>query len=590
MSEGRRDLNPTVGWVSAALLGALMLVGARVGDGCTNFLVTRGASADGSVMISYSADSHVRYGELYLRRGGSWPEGTKVLLRDRGSMKPLGEIPQAPRTFTVIGFMNENAVAIGESTFGGRKELQDPTGMMDYGSLMFVAMDRAASAREAIKIIAELVEQYGYYSTGESFSIADPEEVWIMEIIGKGVEMVFDASQQREVNRLRGAVWVARRIPEGYISAHANQARITTFPLADGRISITSRQMNRLFDPRVEVIYAHDVIEFARQKGFYTGPDASFSFADAYAPLDFETARFCEVRVWSFFKDFCAGMEQYVDFVSGQNLANRMPLWVKPSRPLTVADLMAAKRDHLQGTPFDLRRDVGAGPHGLPYRWRPLTWEYGGQTYVNERATATQQTGFSYIAQLRRGLPPPIGGILWFGVDDAATSVYIPMYAGITRVPPSLAEGNGDMLMYSETSAFWVFNKVANFAYLRYDRMSEDVRKVQKELEEQFLAYVPAIDAAALHLHRNNPGQAREFLTEVSTALAEATVQRWEQLFRFLLVKYMDGNVKKEMNGVFQRNEWGFPVAPEHPGYPEWWRRLVVEDAGERLRKPPASP
>lgn len=572
-------------WVVAAavVLGA---DGLRSAEGCTNLLVSRGASADGSVMLTYSADSHVRYGELYLRRGGTWPEGSTVALRDRGSMKPLGEIPQAPRTYTVIGFMNENAVAIGESTFGGRQELADPTGVMDYGSLMFLAMDRATTAREAIKVIAELVEEHGYFSSGESFSIGDPEEVWIMEIIGKGVELVFDEARQEELNRDRGAVWVARRIPDGYISAHANQARITTFPLANGSTSIASNQLERIFDRRVEVVYAHDVIEVARRKGYYSGPDEAFSFADAYAPLDFEAARFCEIRVWSFFKEFCAGMERWEDFASGHNLANRMPLWVKPERPLAVADLMDAKRDHFEGTPFDMRQDAGAGPHGLPYRWRPLTWEHEGRTYVNERATATQQTGFSYIAQLRGGLPGAIGGILWFGVDDAATSVYIPFYAGITRVPPSFAEGNGDMLTYSDSSAFWAFNTVANLSYLRYDRMSQDVRKAQRELEERHLRYVPAIDVAAAQLYREDPARAREFLTQTSEALAEAAVKRWQELFRFLLVKYLDGNVKKEVDGVFQRNQWGFPVAPEHPEYPEWWRRMVVQDTGEKLLKP----
>lgn len=570
---------------------AVAVGGGRGAEGCTNLLVSRGASADGSVMITYSADSHVRYGELYLRRGGQWPAGSTVLLRDRGSMKPLGEIPQAPTTYTVIGFMNENAVAIGESTFGGRKELADPTGVVDYGSLMFLALDRSRSAREAIKVMAELVETHGYASTGESFSIADAEEVWIMELIGKGVEMVVDETTGKEVNRHRGAVWVARRLPEGYISAHANQARITTFPLANGRTSITSRELSRIFEPRVETVYAHDVIEVARRMGYFEGSDATFSFADAYAPLDFEAARFCEMRVWSFFRQFCAGMEQYQDFASGHNLAKRMPLWVKPERPLTLADLKAAKRDHLEGTPFDMRLDAGAGPFGLPYRWRPLTWEFEGRTYVNERATATQQTGFSFIAQLRRGLPPPIGGILWFGVDDAATSLYMPFYAGITRVPPSLAEGNGDLLTYSETSAFWAFSAVAHLAYLRYDRVSEDVRRVQRELEEKYRAYVPALDAAALALWRQDPARAREFLTDVGVGLAEAAVQRWRELYRYLLVKYLDGNVKKEKDGAFERNPWGFPVAPEHPPYPESWRRLVVQDAGEKLRKPePPSP
>ncbi len=562
------------------------LAAPRPAEACTNFLVTRGASVDGSTMISYSADSHVRYGELYLRRGGTWPAGTTVKLFDRGDARPLGEIPQAAQTYNVIGFMNENQVAIGESTFGGRKELEDKTGVVDYGSLMFLAMDRARTARDAIRVIAELVAEHGYASTGESFSIGDPDEVWIMEIIGKGTDLVLDRKSGKRLNRDKGAVWVAIRIPDGHVSAHANHARITTFPLENGSTSISSRHLERLSDPRVEVVYSHDVVDFARRKGYFTGRDEEFRFADAYAPMDFGAARFCEVRVWSFFKGLCAGMDSYLDHVKGKDLANRLPLWVKPDRKVTVADLMAAKRDHLEGTELDLRLDPGAGPFGLPYRWRPLTWELEGKTYVNERATATQQTGFSYIAQMRKWLPAPIGGILWFGVDDAASTVYMPMYCGITRVPESLAEGNGDLLAYSDTAAFWTFSKVANFAYLRYDLMSQDVRRVQQELETKHLAQVPAIDAAAGSLFEREPARARELLTDYSSAVATATVRRWEELFRYLLVKYIDGNVKKERDGRFERNEWGFPKPPAHPGYPESWKRRVVEETGEKLLQP----
>jgi dipeptidase len=579
-------LGPTFRRTCLPLAMAVVLVLGAIpppADACTNFLVTRGASVDGSTMISYAADSHVRYGQLYLRRGGTWPDGSTVQLRYRGSMKPLGEIPQARQTYTVIGFINEKQVAIGESTFGGRPELQDTTGLVDYGSLMHLAMDRSRSAREAIKVMAELVEEHGYYSTGESFSIGDPDEVWILEMMGKGTEMEFDEEKQTEINRNRGAVWVAIRIPDGYVSAHANHSRITTFPLADGVTSITSRQFDRIFDPRVEVVYAHDVIDFARAMGYFEGRDEEFSFTDAYAPMDFGAARFCEIRVWSFFKDLCGGMDRYVDFVRGHNLANRMPLYVKPDRKVSVADLLAAKRDHLENTEFDMRLDAGAGPFGLPYRWRPLTWEYEGRTYVNERATATQQTGFSYVAQMRRWLPAPIGGILWFGVDDAASTVYVPMYCGMTRVPESFAEGNGDMLTYSDTAAFWVFNKVANFTYLRYSLMIEDVRRVQRELEEKFQTYVPAIDRAALELYQRDPALAREFLTDFSVAAGNATVRRWEELFRYLLVKYIDGNVKQESDGTFTRNPWGFPVSPDFPGYPDSWKQRVVEDTGEKL-------
>lgn len=537
-------------------------------------------------MVTYSADSHVRYGELYLRRGGTWPAGTTVKLFDRGDARPRGEIPQAAKTYNVIGFMNEKQVAIGESTFGGRKELEDKTGIVDYGSLMFLAMDRSRTAREAIRTIAELVAEHGYASTGESFSIGDPDEVWIMEIIGKGTDLVLDKKSGKQVNRDKGAVWVAIRIPDGQISAHANHARITTFPLENGTTSISSRHLGRLSDPRVEVVYSHDVVDFARRKGYFNGRDEEFRFADTYAPMDFGAARFCEVRVWSFFRGLCTGMDSYLDHVKGKDLANRLPLSVKPDRKVSVSDLMAAKRDHLEGTELDLRLGAGAGPFGLPYRWRPLTWELDGKTYVNERATATQQTGFSYVAQMRAWLPAPIGGILWFGVDDAASTVYMPMYCGITRVPESLAEGNGDLLAYSDTAAFWTFSKVANFSYLRYDLMSQDVRRVQQELETKYVARIPAIDAAAGALFDKEPARARELLTDTSAAVAAETVGRWEELFRYLLVKYIDGNVKKERDGRFERNEWGFPKPPAHPGYPEAWKRRVVEERGEKLLQP----
>lgn len=572
----------------AALVACVLaaLAAPRAAEACTSYLITRGASVDGSTMISYAADSHVRYGELYFRRGGTWPAGSRVALRHRDDDRPLGEIPQAPRTYDVVGFMNENQVAIGESTFGGREELRDPNGGIDYGSLMFLAMDRSRTAREAIRTIAELVAEHGYASTGESFSIGDPDEVWIMEIVGKGSDLVEDRKTKSKVNRDRGAVWVAVRVPDGHVSAHANHARITTFPLENGTTSISSRSFEKLADPGVEVVYAHDVVDFARRKGYFSGRDEEFRFADAYAPIDFGAARFCEARVWSFFNGLCGGMDAWLDHAKGKDLAKRLPLSVKPDRKVSVADLMAAKRDHFDGTDLDMRRDAGAGPFGLPYRWRPLTFEHEGKTYLNERATATQQTGFSFIAQMRRWLPSPIGGILWFGVDDAATSVYMPISCGITRVPASLAVGNGDLLTFSGTSAFWTFNKVANFAYLRYDRMSADVRRVQQELEAKLLGQVAAIDAAALALHEKDPARAREFLTDRASAVAAETVGRWEELFRYLLVKYLDGNVKKERDGRFERNEWGFPKPPDHPGYPESWKRRVVEDAGERLLHP----
>ena len=550
---------------------------------CTNYMVTRGASADGSTMVTYAADSHIRYGELYWRPVGKWPAGTMITLYDRGTAKPLGQIPQAPETYQVIGFMNEHQVAIGESTFDGRKELHDTTGIVDYGSLMFLALQRSKTAREAIKVIAGLMDEFGYASTGESFSIGDPNEVWYMELIGKGVDLQTDRKTKQTVNANKGAVWVALRVPDGYITAHANAARITTFPLADGKKSITSLEMDKLFHPEVEVIYAHDIIGFARKKGYYQGPDEKFSFSDAYAPLDFGAARFCDLRVWAMFDQVTDGMEEYWDYATGNLQQERIPLFVKPNRKLTPQDLMNFKRNFLQGTELDMSKDAGAGPFGLPYRWRPLTWDYDGKTYVNERVTVTQQTGFSFVAQMRNWLPDPIGGIFWFGVDDAGSTVYVPFYCGIRKVPHSFAEGNGDMLDYSDSAAFWIFNRVAHFAYLFYSRVMPDIHKVQRELEERFAAFIPGVDAAAMKLYESDPLLAREFLTDFSVNAGNNTVIRWKELSEFLLVKYLDGNVKQEKDGELLRNPWGYPQPPRFPGYPDSWKRRVVEDTGDKL-------
>jgi dipeptidase len=550
---------------------------------CTNYLVTKGASTDGSTMISYAADSHVRYGELYFRKGGIWPEGSMVKLYDRGSNRLMGQIPQARQTYNVIGFMNENQVCIGETTFGGLHQLEDTTGTIDYGSLMFLAMDRAKTAREAIKIMGELVEKYGYYGGGESFSIADPNEVWIMEIVGKGTEMVLDKKTKSLVNKNKGAVWVAIRIPDGCISAHANQARITTFTLENGKTSISSKNLNKINIPTIEVVYAYDVIQAARDKKLFTGKDSEFSFSDTYAPMTFDAARFSEIRVWSMFKEVKSGMNDYLDYVSGKNLKHRMPLYIKPDRKLTPADLMHFKRDHLEGTPFDMTKDAGAGSFGLPYRWRPLTWKYNGKEYLNERATATQQTGFSYIAQMRSWLPNPIGGINWFGVDDASSTVYVPFYCGITAIPHSYAEGNGDMLTYSEDAAFWSFNKVANFCYLRYNLMIEDVKKLQSKLEGTFAQEITNSDQKAMELWKTNPENARKYLNEITEDRANSTVASWNKLFEYLLVKYIDGNIKREENGQFKRNAYGFPVGPMQPGYNDTWKKQVIESNGDVL-------
>lgn len=561
----------------------LLMIGNQL-FACTNYLITKGASTDGSTMISYAADSHIRYGELYFSPRADWPAGSSVTIYDRGTAQPLGEIPQVAHTYQTIGFMNEFQVAIGETTFGGRSELQDSTGLMDYGALMFIALQRSKSAREAIRVIAELVEEHGYASSGESFSIGDANEVWIMEIVGKGTEMKYDRKTKTDYNLRKGAVWVAVRIPDGYISAHANHARITTFPYADGKTSITEKSWDKITSPDLRVMYASDVVDFAREQAYFDGNDKDFSFSDVYAPLDFGAARFCELRVWSMFNAVNSDMAKYWDYATGEDLKQqRMPLFIKPDRKISVADLMQFKRDYLQGTALDMSKDAGAGPFGLPYRWRPLTWSHEDSTYFHERVTATQQTGFSFIAQMRSWLPDAIGGINWFGVDDAGTTVYIPFYASIERIPYAFQEGHGDILSYSEDAAFWVFNRVAHFAYLFYNRVMPDIKAVQSELENKFMNYVEATDAAALKLYEKDQQLAVDYLTDYSCNMADMTVKRWKNLSEFLLVKYLDGNVKQEEDGKFLRNPWGYPEPPKFPGYQDAYKKQVIEDTGGRF-------
>jgi len=521
---------------------------------CTNILISKGASADGSTMISYAADSHVLYGELYHWPAKHWPAGSKLKVYEWDSGKYLGKIDQVEYTYSVTGNINEHQVSIGETTYGGRHELRDTSAVMDYGSLIYIALQRAKTAREAIEIMTSLVEEYGYYSSGETFSIADPNEVWIMDLIGKGPNN-------------KGAVWVAVKIPDGYISAHANQARITTFPLND----------------KENCIYSTDVISFAREMGYFNGKNKDFSFADAYAPLDYGAVRFCEARVWSAFRHANTEMDKYIDFIEGKS-TERMPLYIKPDHKLSLDDIKAMMRDHFEGTPLDMSVDAGAGPYNMPYRWRPLTWTVDSVEYFNERAIATQQTGFSFIAQMRNWLPDPVGGILWFGVDDANSTVYLPMYCGMIRVPHSLEVGNGDMLTYSPTSAFWVFNTVSNRAYTRYSDMIKDIKKVQSELENKFSELVPAVDAAAKVLYDKDPSLAREFLTDFSIEQTDITVNRWRELGNFLLVKYIDGNVHPEKNGVFKRNAHGYPAHPHHPGYSKRYYKKIVDDTGDKLK------
>ena len=554
---------------------------------CTNYLVTKGASEDGSVMISYNADSHLLYGELYHWPAGIWAKGTMMDVYEWDTGKFLGKIEQAHQTYNVMGNMNEHQVAIGETTFGGKADLQhQASATVDYGSLIYLALQRSKSAREAIKVMTNLVARYGYYSEGESFSIADKNEAWILEMIGKG-------------EYEKGAVWVARRIPDGYVSGHANQARITTFPLADGKISITSKDIDDIIKPSITTVYSEDVISFARKHGWYTGKDKNFSFSDTYNPVDFEGARFCEIRVWTMFNDVKSGMKTYWNYAKGSvkhankfadgtknpnhYATNRMPLWVKPDKKVSLKEMMHFMRNHLEGTELDMSKDVGAGPFHCPYRWRPLTWKVKGVEYLNERATATQQTGFTFVAQARNWLPDAIGGIIWWGVDDASGTVYMPIYSSITRVPENFKVGNGSIMDWSDSSGFWIFNQVENFAYSAWDRIHPDIVKVQSELENQFITDIPAVDAGAKVLYAKSPAQAVAYLTQYSNSMASKTFKTWKNLYHFLFMKYMDGNIK-----VKKPAQKGYKyVNPDlkQPGYSADWYKLIIEKTGDQFKE-----
>jgi dipeptidase len=537
---------------------------------CTNFLITKGASKDGSVMITYSADSHVLYGELYFWPAKKWPAGSMVDVYEWDTGKFMGKIPQVSNTYSVVGNMNQFQLSIGETTFGGRPELFDSTGIIDYGSLIYLTLQRAKNAREAIYSFSQLVSEYGYASSGESFSIADANEAWILELIGKGPGK-------------KGAVWVARRIPDGYISGHANHPRITTFPLSDRIKSINTKDLSKIHYPEIETIYSYDVIDVARSYGWYSGTDSDFSFSDTYAPLDFSGARFCEARIWSGFNMVNSKMGQFLDYAMGENLKNRMPLWIKPDNKLGLEEVIGMMRNYYQGTPMDMTKDLGAGPYKSTVRWRPMEWKVDGVSYFFERAISTQQTGFSFVAQSRSWLPDPVGGILWFGVDDTFYTVYSPIYCGITRVPESYAVGNGDIMTFSETSGFWIFNQVTNFAYTRTSLLINDLQSKQKELEEGYFKETLNIDKVAAALYKKSPSKAISYLTDYSVNAGNNTVTQWKELYRFLFTKYVDGNVKEKVPIPKGYNR----VNPKlsQPGYSEEWYRDIVNSTGDRFRE-----
>jgi len=553
----------------------MMFIISEKSHACTNFLITKGASKDGSTMITYSADSHVLYGELYFWPAMKYKPGTMFDVYEWDSGRFLGTIEQAPVTYSVVGNMNQYQLAISETTYGGRGELRNRDGLIDYGSLIYLTLQRAKNAREAIHTIVTLTEKYGYCSSGESFSISDPNEVWIMEMIGKG-------------QGKKGMAFVARLVPDGYISGHANQARIQTFPQANGTTSITSAEIDKIFNPSVETVYAADVVTVARDFGWYDGTDADFSFSDVYAPVDFGAARFCDARVWAGFNRVNSTMGEYLNYAMGYDLENRMPLWVKPDNKLSLEDVMGLMRDYYQNTPMDMTKDIGAGPYANTVRWRPMSWKVDGKEYLHERATSTQQTGFSFVTQSRSWLPDPVGGILWFGVDDTYYTVYTPMYCGITSVPHSFAVGNGDIMTYSADAAFWVFNEVTNFVYSRANVMTPDLQAKQKELEHKYMAETADIDARAAELFNSTAKGAAKKGTDMITAYSvnagNNTVKEWRELYKFLFTKYMDGNVKTRR----PLPEGYKYIAPEvkQPGYPQEWLMRIVIDAGDKLKVP----
>lgn len=532
-------------------LAAALLIPA-VALPCTSLIVGKKASTDGSVLVTYAADSHTLYGELYHTPAADHAPGAMRQIKEWDTGRILGEIPQPAHTYSTVGNMNEHGLTIAESTWGGRPELEDTTGIMDYGSLIYVTLERARTAREAIKVMTDLVDKYGYHSSGESFSIADPEEAWIMELIGKGAKGE------------KGAVWVARRIPDDCISGHANFPRIHQFPL----------------DDKENTLYSPDVISFARKHGYYKGSDKDFSFSSAYGELDGTATRGCDGRVWSYFNRFSDGMDRYLPWIM-ESKGDVMPLWVKPDSLVSVDDMRQMMRDHFEGTPMDMTTDIGAGPWKVPYRYRPLTFKVDGQEYLNERAIATQQTGFSFVSQMNDSHPEAMKGILWFGVDDANTCVYIPMYACLEEVPYEFAPGNGDMLNLSWDAAFWVNNYVANQAYSRYSLMIPDIRRVQGEQEKILDSEV---DMLLKVLPTLPSDEAAEMARTHSATASQRYLKAYKQLGDYLLVKYLDGNVKKEKDGRFVRTPEGMCASPDFPGYDERYYRSIVNETGDHLK------
>ena len=536
------------------ILAAAIGLGYSSADACTNLIAGKKATTDGSVMITYAADSHGLYGDLSHTPAAKHAPGTMRKVVEWDTNKPLGEIPQPAETYNVVGNMNEFQVAIGETTWGGHEELVDTTGnsIIDYGSLIQIALERSKSAREAIKVMTDLVEEYGYASSGESFSIADKDEVWVLEMIGKGAE--------------KGAVWIAVRIPDNAISGHANEPRIRKVDWND----------------KENVLYSPDVISFARERGYFDGKDEDFAFADAYDTHDPASRRSCDARVWSYFRKFQPETEKYYAWCAGLN-DEPMPLYVIPERKVSLKEMQERMRDHYEGTPFDMTLDVGSGPNHVPYRWRPMSYEVDGNTYCMERAIGTQQTGWSFVSQSRDWLPDPVGGVIWYGTDDTNTSVYMPFYCTLTEVPKQLEKG--DINTFSMDSNFWMNNWVANQAYNRYDLMIPDIRKVQENLENGFQSSRPQKEEELVTLYEAGDMEALQNAINSEAALfAQQATDDYRDLAIYLLVKYMDGNMKKtNEDGSFKLNQYGIPANPSFPGYDKKYYENIVKENGDHF-------
>lgn len=528
---------------------------------CTNILVGKSASADGSVFLSYNADSYGMFGHIYHHTGGMHPVGEMRKVYNWDTNQYLGEIPQAERTYTVNAQMNEHQVSITETTFGGRKELLHPEGMLDYGSLMYIALERSVSARNAIDIMTSLIDAYGYSSEGESFSICDKNEAWILEMIGKGAGE-------------KGAVWVAVRIPDDCVSAHANQSRIT-------RLSQYGKK---------QMLCSKDVITFARQQGYFTGKDSEFSFREAYAPNDFSTVRYCEARVWSIFHRFCGGMDRYMDYANGNDLTGEMPLYMKPSHKLTLKEVMNAMRDHFEDTPFDIRNEVGAGAYNMPYRPTPLEWESEGKKYFNERPVSTQQTAFSFVGQMRSHYPDPIGGIAWVTNDDPNMAPYVPLHCCISEVPRCFRRiaGVQDDVHFSWESAYWVQNTVSNMVYPYYEKMFPDVLHQRETMEAD--VDTRGVDDYPLQLFKEQGREATvKYLTEAALIRSNMMLAAWQHLFEYLMVKHLDMATKKveeddPLLNRFKTTPHGYAESPERPGYPAPFRKRIIQESGGKYQ------